>query len=194
MWKIKAHLITASEDNVPTLRRVNNTYRRRFTENRHMSVRIVASVQFKYKRVPQNWETAKYKLQNKGPCERSEQTRRGMEHCRRTCSVRLPAPPQPSTGCRDDCLTVLRDCTGRLLPPCSCCAALVLESVTQEQTQCPLHQGGPGLRSVAGTRRSCQDVLSCLPWEGKFVRYVLTDDTRLARPELLEEVGVSMDL
>ena len=56
----QAHLITASKDNVPTPIRVNKTYRRRLTENRHMSMRTVASVQLKYKRVPQNWEkTAK---------------------------------------------------------------------------------------------------------------------------------------
>ena len=42
------------------------------------------------------------------------------------------------------------------------------------------------LRSVAGTRPSCLSLAACP--EGQFVRYVFTDDTRLARPELLEEV------
>ena len=38
----QAHLITASKDNVPTPIRVNKTYNERYTENRHMSMRIVA--------------------------------------------------------------------------------------------------------------------------------------------------------
>ena len=62
------HLITASKDNVPTLIRVNKTCQERLTENRHMSMRIVANVQLECKRprqlsevlfnvpVPQNLE------------------------------------------------------------------------------------------------------------------------------------------
>ena len=38
----QAHLITPSKDNVPTPIRVNKTYKERFSENRHMSMRIVA--------------------------------------------------------------------------------------------------------------------------------------------------------
>ena len=37
--------------------RVNKTYKSRLAENRHMSMRTVANVQLKYKRIPQNWET-----------------------------------------------------------------------------------------------------------------------------------------
>ena len=48
----QAHLITAPKDNVHTPIRVNKTHRRRLSENRHMSMRIVASVQLKYKTSP----------------------------------------------------------------------------------------------------------------------------------------------
>ena len=101
----QAHLITASKDNVPTPIRVNKTYKKHPTENRHMSTRTPASVLLKYKRVLRNWERLRStNCKDKGPCERSEQTRHEMEHCRPTCSVRLPAPPQPSTNCRNECL------------------------------------------------------------------------------------------
>ena len=61
----QAHLINATKDNVPTPIRANKTYRKRLTENRHMSMRIAANVRPELEQTAGLTYLARYNMKNK---------------------------------------------------------------------------------------------------------------------------------
>ena len=219
------HLITASKDNVPTLIRVNKTCQERLTENRHMSMRIVASVQLECKRprqlsevlfnvpVPQNWEKtaglthlARHNIKNNSGQAHLQRSTTSPSPRRRPAATLKPDRDRnrlPQERDTEDCLARF---TKRASSTPALLVLLPLRDDLLRERPAPLRPDAQAAGLVMGVWPSLTQldsgdrpaigcwytsllpVLSCLLWEGKLVRYVLTDDTRLARPELLEEV------